>query len=180
VAGYRGPDLFRRRSITRMTQLSGGLSRRITCWPTKPCCGLCRANPHAHFRPIWKPRGRCRNAAAPRRPDSRHSLAPLGLAERRPGAVLGLLHSSALAGAIAIRPAACRSHPSCRLGRLPPNCRPMSPNKQTQRWCHAAPGTHVIQIASAKEAAGRRIIGSLDAATRNRLRVLHDGVGAPA
>ena len=29
VAGYRGPDLFPAVLITRMTQLSGGLSRRI-------------------------------------------------------------------------------------------------------------------------------------------------------
>jgi septal ring-binding cell division protein DamX len=55
--------------------------------------------------------------------------------------------------------------------------------KQTQRWlATAAPGTHVIQVASAKEAAQAAVLlGSLNAATPQPVRVLH-GVrqGTPA
>ncbi|HWR78077.1 MAG TPA: SPOR domain-containing protein, partial [Thiobacillus sp.] len=55
--------------------------------------------------------------------------------------------------------------------------------KQTQRWlATAAPGTHVIQVASAKEAVQAAVLlGSLNTATPQPVRVLHGlSQGAPA
>ena len=55
--------------------------------------------------------------------------------------------------------------------------------RQTQRWlATAAPETHVIQIASAKEAAQAAVLlGDLDTATPQPVRVLHGlSRGAPA
>jgi septal ring-binding cell division protein DamX len=55
--------------------------------------------------------------------------------------------------------------------------------RQTQHWlATAAPGTHVIQVASAKEAAQAAVLlGSLNAATPQPVRVLHGlRQGAPA
>jgi septal ring-binding cell division protein DamX len=55
--------------------------------------------------------------------------------------------------------------------------------RQTQRWlATAAPGTHVIQVASAKEAGEAAVLlGSLHAATPQPVRVLHGlSQGKPA
>ena len=55
--------------------------------------------------------------------------------------------------------------------------------RQTQRWLAVAtPGTHVIQVASAKEAGEAAVLlGSLNTATPQPVRVLHGlSQGAPA
>jgi type II secretory pathway predicted ATPase ExeA len=67
VAGYRGPDLFPAALITRMTQLSGGLSRRINVLADKTLLAAYAGNPHAQPGPSGR-RGDARqplNASQP-------------------------------------------------------------------------------------------------------------------
>ena len=185
VAGYRGPDLFSASLITRMTQLSGGLSRRINVLADKTLLAAYAGQTHtltpAHLDAAA--------SDAEMQPRPRHfSLRPelqrwawliAGLA-----AALGLLAFIAWQ-TLSMPPPASAPTPQAA-PPMPPAVAPARSAaetvahitelaRQTQRWlAAAAPGTHVIQIASTKEAARAAVLlGSLNAATPQPVRVLH-------
>ena len=194
IAGYRGPDLFPAPLVARMTRLSGGLSRRINVLADKTLlaayAGQTRSLTQAHL-----------DAAA----------GDAEIAPRSPGRALGpglrrwtwlgsgLAATLGLAGFVAWQAASeAVPAPAARRGaERPAPSRAEAPAAQaaaevahvtglareTQRWlAAAAPGTHVIQVGVAKEAAAAAVLlGSLDAATPRPLRVLHGlSQGAPA
>ncbi|MDZ7596356.1 MAG: AAA family ATPase [Thiobacillus sp.] len=180
VAGYRGPDLFPASLITRMAQLSGGLSRRINVLADKTLLAAYAGQTHtltlAHLDAAAGD-AEMRSPAPARPALHRWAWLSAGLA-----AVLGLLAfiawqalsldaSPPAAAAMAVHSPAPASVDVADLAR------------QTQRWlATAAPDTHVIQLASAKEAAQAAVLlGSLDADTPQPVRVLY-GLrhGAPA
>jgi len=183
VAGYRGPDLFAPALITRMTQLSGGLSRRINVLADKTLLAAYAGQTHtltpAHLEAAAGDADMQLPAYA--RPQLRRwAWLSAGLA-----AALGLLAFIAwqalLLGTPPPASAAVAAHSPAS---APPATVDVSDlARQTQRWlATAAPGTHVIQVASAKEAAQAAVLlGSLHAATPQPVRVLHGlRQGAPA
>ncbi len=181
VAGYRGPDLFAPALIARMTALSGGLSRRINVLADKTLLAAYAGQTHtltlahldaaagdtdiqlpAHARPTLR----------------RWAWLSAGLA-----AALGLLAFVAWQ-AVSLDASPPASAAMAVLPPAPPSAVDVADlARQTQRWlAAAAPNTHVIQLASAKEAAQAAVLlGSLDAATPQPVRVLY-GLrhGAPA
>jgi len=186
VAGYRGPDLFSAPLIARLTSLSGGLSRRINVSADKTLPAAYAGQTHTltttHLDAAASDaeiRSPAQTAPQPRLP--RWAWLSAGLA-----AGLGLLTFVAWQ----TRP------PAASLPAVPPQAtstsRPPAPvpvsrvtelARQTQRWLvTAAPDTHVIQIASAKEAAQAAVLlGDLNAVTPQPVRVLHGlSQGAPA
>jgi len=186
VAGYRGPDLFSAPLIARLTSLSGGLSRRINVLADKTLLAAYAGQTHTltttHLDAAASDaeiRSPAQTAPQPRLP--RWAWLSAGLA-----AGLGLLTFVAWQ----TRP------PAASLPAVPPQAtstsRPPAPvpvsrvtelARQTQRWLvTAAPDTHVIQIASAKEAAQAAVLlGDLNAVTPQPVRVLHGlSQGAPA
>jgi MSHA biogenesis protein MshM len=177
VAGYRGPDLFPPALVVRIAQLSGGLSRRINVLADKTLLAAYAGQTHtltlAHLDAAA---GDADMQAPPARRRGPHRWAWLGAAL---AAVLGLLafvawQTPAPPPAAAPQPAARQPSASAHVTELA---------AQTRRWlAAAAPGTLVIQVASAKEASEAAVLmGSLNAATPQPLRVLH-GVsqGEPA
>lgn len=185
VAGYRGPDLFSAPLIARLTSLSGGLSRRINVLADKTLLAAYAGQTHtltaAHLDAAASDaeiRSPAPTAPKPRLP--RWAWLSAGLA-----AGLGLLTFVAWQ----TRP------PAASLPAVPPQAtstprpapvpvsRVTELARQTQRWLvTAAPDTHVIQIASAKEAAQAAVLlGDLNAVTPQPVRVLHGlSQGAPA
>jgi len=186
VAGYRGPDLFSAPLIARLTSLSGGLSRRIIVLADKTLLAAYAGQTHTltttHLDAAASDaeiRSPAQTAPQPRLP--RWAWLSAGLA-----AGLGLLTFVAWQ----TRP------PAASLPAVPPQAtstsRPPAPvpvsrvtelARQPQRWLvTAAPDTHVIQIASAKEAAQAAVLlGDLNAVTPQPVRVLHGlSQGAPA
>jgi len=186
VAGYRGPDLFSAPLIARLTSLSGGLSRRINVLADKTLLAAYAGQTHTltatHLDAAASDaeiRSPAQTAPKPRLP--RWAWLSAGLA-----AGLGLLTFVAWQ----TRP------PAASLPAVPPQAtstpRPPAPvpvsrvtelARQTQHWLvTAAPDTHVIQIASAKEAAQAAVLlGDLNAVTPQPVRVLHGlSQGAPA
>ena len=187
VAGYRGPDLFSAALITRMTRLSGGLSRRInvladktllaayagqthTLTPAHLDAAAGDADMHPHPRLSGQP------AVLPR-------WAWLGAGLTAALGLVAFVAWQALAPAPLPAPPAAKAVP-------PPPASPASPSAtqvielatQTQRWlATAATDTHVIQVAAAKEAAQAAVLlGGLHA-TPNPVRVLHGlSRGVPA
>jgi type II secretory pathway predicted ATPase ExeA len=181
VAGYRGPDLFPPTLVNRMTKLSGGLSRRINVLADKTLLAAYAGQTHtltaAHLEAAA-------NDADMQPPHSRSAPHPalhrwvwpgVGLA-----AALGLLAFIAwqsLPPATPLQAAATHAPPA------PPAPDVTDLARQTQRWlAAAAPDTHVIQVASAKEADKAAVLlGSLSAATPQPVRVLHGlSQGSPA
>jgi type II secretory pathway predicted ATPase ExeA len=180
VAGYRGPDLFPPALIARITQLSGGLSRRINVLADKTLLAAYAGQTHtlapAHL-----------DAAA-----DDADMQPKRLAHPGRGgwawltaglsAGLGLLaffawQALSLSSSAAPEPAAQRQS----LPPAAPTVQEMA--AQTERWLAvAAPGTLVIQIASAKEAGEATVLlGSLTPATPQPVRVLRGlSQGEPA
>jgi MSHA biogenesis protein MshM len=182
VAGYRGPDLFPPPLVTRMTQLSGGLSRRINVLADKTLLAAYAEQTHtltpAHLDA----------AAGDAEMQPRPRLSTLHLKPRRwawlsagLAAALGLL---AFVGWQALSPA--RLIQTNRPPVSPAATAPALPAvesvahvtelaRQTQRWLATAPpGTHVIQLASAKEAAQAAVLlGGLRATAPRPVRVLH-------
>jgi len=176
VAGYRGPDLFPPPLIARMAQLSGGLSRRINVLADKTLLAAYAGQTHslvpAHLeaaagdaemplartqatrRRLWMAAGGIAAAAA------------LGLLAWLAWATLSPGMPQPVAPAAAVSPAAPApvAEPTLAERAL-----------QTRRWlASAAPGTHVIQLASTKDAARAAVLlKSLDAATPQPVRVLH-------
>ena len=191
VAGYRGPDLFPPALVTRMTRLSGGLSRRINVLADKTLLAAYAGQTHtltpAHLDAAAGDADLQQTEPLTRRPGLRRwAWLSLGLA-----AGLGLLGFVAWQGLerTAPQPAA-----PAQAARPSPPPRPTPPPdsrapdmtglaRQTQRWlATAAPGTHVIQVASAKEAgAAAVLLGGLHAAIPQPVRVLHGlSQGKPA
>ena len=186
VAGYRGPDLFQPALIARLTQLSGGLSRRINLLADKTLLAAYAGQTHtltpAHLDAAAGD-AEIRAAASPgRRPRlPRWAWLGVGLA-----AGLGLLAFVAWRSlSLSAPPPAA---PLRTGGALPPPsavpvARVTELARQTWHWlATAAPETHVIQIASAKEAAQAAVLlGDLNAATPQPVRVLHGlSRGTPA
>ena len=185
VAGYRGPDLFSPPLIARMAQLSGGLSRRINVLADKTLLAAYAGQTHSLAPVHLEAAAGDAEMPLPARtqPSARRLwLAAGGLAA---AAALGLLAWLAwptlspgmpqpVAPAAAVSPAAPApvAEPTLAERAL-----------QTQRWlASAAPGTHVIQLASTKDAARAAVLlKSLDAATPQPVRVLHGlSQGSPA
>jgi type II secretory pathway predicted ATPase ExeA len=182
VAGYRGPDLFPPALIARMARLSGGLSRRINVLADKTLLAAYASQTHtltpAHLdaaagdADLQHPT-HDRSASRPRRAWIGAALA----------ALFGLLTWLAWqAGPYSAPPAALPT-----AARMQPAANPATElaaqAEQTRRWLTtAAPGTHVIQIASAKDAARAAVlVGSLNPATPHPVRVLYGlSQGAPA
>ena len=186
VAGYRGPDLFSAALIAQLTRLSGGLSRRINVLADKTLLAAYAGQTHtltgAHLDAAAgdaEIRSPAQTAPTPRLP--RWAWLSAGLA-----AGLGLLvfvawqtRSPAASPPAVPLQAASTPRPTAPV----PVSRVIELARQTQRWLvTAAPDTHVIQIASAKEAAQAAVLlGDLNAVTPQPVRVLHGlSQGAPA
>jgi len=180
VAGYRGPDLFAPALITRMTQLSGGLSRRINVLADKTLLAAYAGQTHtltpAHLEAAA---GDAEMQLPPAAPPGWHRWAWLGI---------GLAAALSLLAFIAWRALLSPSAPPQtalppRVLAVAPAARMAEQARQTERWLAiAAPGTYVIQLAAAKEAAQAAVLlGSLNVATPQPLRVLHGlSHGTPA
>ncbi|MDP1645125.1 MAG: AAA family ATPase [Thiobacillus sp.] len=185
VAGYRGPDLFPAALITRMTQLSGGLSRRINVLADKTLLAAYAGQTHtltpAHLEAAA---GDAEMQPLPHQPDSRQRLRRWAWLSAGLAAVLGLLAFFAWqALSLSAPPPVATPPQTARPSAAPTVADVTELAKQTQRWlAAAAPGTHAIQVASAKEAAQVAVLlESLNAATPHPVRVLHGlRQGAPA
>jgi MSHA biogenesis protein MshM len=176
VAGYRGPDLFPATLIARMTRLSGGLSRRINVLADKTLLAAYAGQTHS-LTP-----GHLEAAAgdADMHPPAeglppglrRWAWLSAGLA-----AALGLLIFIAWQTlSLDSLPPATAAMPARPAGSAPPAIVDVTERaRQTQRWlASATPDTHVIQLASAKEAGEAAVLlGSLGAAAPQPVRVLH-------
>jgi MSHA biogenesis protein MshM len=198
VAGYRGPDLFSAQLITRITQLSGGLSRRINVLADKTLLAAYAGQTHtltlAHLDAAAGDAEMHPHARPTRLPSlPRWAWLSAGLV-----AVLGLLAfvawkamplsappiSSTAPAPQVTRPSTAQAPDSAALAPAPAPIANMTElARQTQHWLiTAAPDTHVIQLASAKEAAQAAVLlEALDATTPKPLRVLHGlSRGSPA
>jgi len=183
VAGYRGPDLFSPALITRMARLSGGLSRRINVLADKTLLAAYAGQTHtltlAHLEAAAgdaeiQPRQN-RFAQHPRL--RRWAWLSAGLATS-----LGLLAFVTWQSLSLSAPAATAAEPPAAAATpFPPDIPELA--RQTQYWLAvAAPDTHVIQVAAAKDAAQAAVLlEALDAATPKPVRVLHGlSRGSPA
>ena len=182
VAGYRGPDLFAPTLITRMTQLSGGLSRRINVLADKTLLAAYAGQTHTLTPTHLK-------AAAG---DAEMQSGLQRLASRpqwrrwawlSAGLAVGLSLLAFIAWrALPLSPPPQSVHPT-PLPVVAPATRMVEQARQTQLWlAAAAPGTHVIQLAAVKDAAQAAVVvGSLNAATPQPVRVLRGlSHGVPA
>ncbi|MFP5418983.1 MAG: ExeA family protein [Gammaproteobacteria bacterium] len=194
VAGYRGPDLFAPALIARIAKLSGGLSRRINVLADKTLLAAYADQTHtltdAHLEAAA---GDAEMSSATRRVpgrDARRKQIWLGAGVLVALALLALV--AWLAGArapVAAPPASPRvSAPGPTAAGAPGEAGGAAASvddmaRQTQRWLAAAPaGTHVIQVASAKDAAQAAVLVlNFRQTLPAPVRVLH-GVsqGAPA
>ena len=172
VAGYRGPDLFAPALISRMTRLSGGLSRRINVLADKTLLAAYAGQTHtltpAHLDAAAGDAEIQPNRFTSRPGRHRWAWLSAGLA-----AVLGLLAFVAWQ-ALTPPPPQQPVRPAV-LPLATPAARVAEQARQTRHWlATAAPGTHVIQLAAVKEAAQAAVVmGSLNAATPQPVRVLH-------
>jgi type II secretory pathway predicted ATPase ExeA len=180
VAGYRGPDLFASALITRMTQLSGGLSRRINVLADKTLLAAYAGQTHtltpAHLEAAAGDAEMQPNRFTRRPGLHRWAWLSAGLA-----AVLGLL--AFIAWQTLSHPPPPQSARPAPLPAISPATRMVEQANQTQRWlATATPGTHVIQLAAVKEAAQAAVVmGSLNAVAPQPVRVLHGlSHGVPA
>ncbi len=186
VAGYRGPDLFPPALIRRMTQLSGGLSRRINVLADKTLLAAYAGQTHTLTPAHLEAAAGDAEMQAPAPAIFRQGL------PRWAGLSAGLAAALGLLAFVAWHALSPEASPPATAAAAAPSTAP-APNPapldvadlagQTQRWlAAAAPGTHVIQVASAKEAGQAAVLlGSLGAATPQPVRVLHGlSRGAPA
>jgi type II secretory pathway predicted ATPase ExeA len=179
VAGYRGPDLFPPPLIVRMTRLSGGLSRRINVLADKTLLAAYAGQTHtltpAHLEAAA---GDAEMQPLQQQPATRHSL------HRWVWLGAGLVAALGLLSLVAWQALSQRAPPPVppRQTVRPPITPAPKPAvdatelaRQTQRWlAAAAPSTHVIQVASVKEAGEVAVLlGSLNAAIPQPVRVLH-------
>ncbi len=188
VAGYRGPDLFPAALVARMARLSGGLSRRINVLADKTLLAAYAGQTHtltldhldaaagdAEIAAATAPRGHLPRAAwiVP------GAVAVLGLVglvawNMRPPTASPTASPAAPAPALAAPPVVARPDPQAELDRRA---------HETARWLASSPaGTHVIQVASAKEAAQAAVLlENLNPVLPQPVRVLHGfSRGAPA
>ena len=182
VAGYRGPDLFAPALIAHMTHFSGGLSRRINVLADKTLLAAYAGQTHtltpAHLEAAA---GDAEMRPRPRRLARRPGLRRWAWLSAGLAAVLSLLAFIAWQ-ALSLQPPPQATRPP-PVPAITPAARMADLARQTQRWlATAAPGTHVIQLAAAKEASEAAVVlGSLNAATPQPVRVLHGlSHGAPA
>ena len=192
VAGYRGPDLFPPSLITRMTQISGGLSRRINVLADKTLLAAYAGQTHtltpAHLdAAAGDAEMQSQPAQNPPPPTlSRWAWLAAGLV-----AALGLLVFVAWQALSHVSPPSLQTvaQQAVTAPVTPPA--PAAPTaaqvtemaRQTQRWLAATPpGTHVIQLASAKDAAQAAVLVlNFRQTAPQPLRVLHGlSQGAPA
>lgn len=182
VAGYRGPDLFPPPLIARLAGHSAGLSRRINVLADKTLLAAYAGQTHtlteAHLdaaagdAEMERPQGKAERPRIPR--PARWVWLSAGLA-----AGLGLLAFVAWQALSPPAPPAVPNPPlpppAAAAPAMPAGDRIADLARQTERWLAAAPpGTHVIQLAAAKEAAGAAVLlGSLNNATPRPVRVLH-------
>jgi type II secretory pathway predicted ATPase ExeA len=181
VAGYRGPDLFPAGLVSQLTRLSGGLSRRINVLADKTLLAAYAAQTHT-LAPVHLQAAAgdadMRTRGTRLRPKLRR-LAWLGA---------GLLAGLALLAFVVWQARSLNALPPARTplqgaSAAAASARVVALARQTQRWlAAAAPGIHVIQLASAKEAAQAAVLmASLNAATPQPIRVLRAmSQGAPA
>ena len=193
VAGYRGPDLFSPLLITRMTDISGGLSRRINVLADKTLLAAYAGQTHtltpAHL-----------DAAAGDAEIRKHPIQRLSRASLRRWvwlsaglvAALGLLAFVAWQ-ALSHMPASSQVVAPILPPAHAPLVTPPAPEtlsashiselaRQTQRWLTtAAPDTHVIQVATAKEASQAAVmLLSFERDIPQPVRILHGlSQGAP-
>jgi len=185
VAGYRGPDLFAPALITRMTQLSRGLSRRINVLADKTLLAAYAGQTHtltpAHLEAAA---GDAEIQPFQPQPATRHRLRRWAWLSAGLAAVLSLLAFVAWQALLLNAPPPATSSGRVEQAVTRPTAADIPERaRQTQRWlATAAPDTHVIQVASAKEAAQAAVLlGSLNVATPRPVRVLHGlSQGAPA
>ena len=178
VAGYRGPDLFPAALVTRMTQLSGGLSRRINVLADKTL--LAAYSDQTHNLEL-----RHLNAAANDTEMTRAALPAPRKLHRWGWRIAGLTVSAALLIFVFLQsreisaPARTISAPAPRVSAVPiPRVMPDATAlaSQTDHWLAQAPAqTYVIQVATAKDAASTSVLlQELSAHSPPQpLRVLH-------
>ena len=186
VAGYRGPDLFQPALIARMTKLSGGLSRRINVLADKTLLAAYAGQTHTLTPAHLEAAAGDADMQPTKRPASRPGLRQWAWLSVGLAAGLGLLgfvawQTLALTVPQPAAPIQEAHPPTSTLATAVPDMTELA--RQTQRWlAAAAPGTHVIQVASAKEPdTAAVLLGSLNAATPQPVRVLHGlSQGRPA
>ena len=178
VAGYRGPDLFPAPLVTRMTQASGGLSRRINVLADKTLLAA-----YAEQTRNLEPR---HLDAAARDAETIPPASTLKhLWQRWKWAIAGLAISLILLAFVwwqQARATAPLPPPHPLAAAMPSTLRPPAPANvaalaaQTRLWLQQAPAqTFVIQLAAAKDAAATTVLlQELSAqAPAQPLRVLH-------
>ncbi|MFO7543539.1 MAG: AAA family ATPase [Thiobacillus sp.] len=205
VAGYRGPDLFSPALITHLTQVSGGLSRRINVLADKTLLAAYAGQTHTLTQDHLDAAAGDAELHSPPRQTGRPGLRRWAWLSAGLAAALGLLAFVAWQGLSQtqqpVQAAQSNRPPATPPAALPatppaiPAATPAAPAaaaptvpmaelaQKTQRWLAAAtPDTHVIQVASAKEPGEAAVLlGGLDAATPQPVRVLHGlSRGAPA
>ncbi|MEW6120921.1 MAG: AAA family ATPase [Pseudomonadota bacterium] len=181
VAGYRGPDLFAPELVAQLHRLSGGLSRRINVLADKTLLAAYAGQTHTLTR--------AHVDAAAGDADIQDSPATAARLPRWPWLAAGLAAGLGLLAFVAWlaldrsappAPAARAVLPTAPASAPPPPvplplARVDALADETARWLATAPeNTHVIQLGSAKEAgAAAVLLGSLNAATPQPVRVLH-------
>ncbi len=182
VAGYRGPDLFPPPLVTRVAQLSGGLSRRINVLADKTLLAA-YAGQTRTLTPAHLDAAAADDDAMPRRRLTGPRLRRWAWLSAALAAALGLL---AFVAWMALSPSPFLPKPASPEPSVravpPPHAVPLTATdvtkmaRQTERWlATAAPNTRVIQLASVKEAAQAAVLlGELDAPPLPQpLRILH-------
>jgi type II secretory pathway predicted ATPase ExeA len=175
VAGYRGPDLFPAALIARVTHLSGGLSRRINVLADKTLLAAYAGQTHsltpAHLEAAAGDADMQPRAEGVRPGLPRWAWLSTGLAAAM--SLLAFIAWQTLS--LESLPPATAAMPARPLSTIPAVVDVTERARQTQHWLAAAtPDTHVIQLASAKEAGEAAVLlGSLSAATPQPVRVLH-------
>ncbi|OZA25450.1 MAG: ATPase [Hydrogenophilales bacterium 17-61-9] len=193
VAGYRGPDLFSPALIARMTQISGGLSRRINVLADKTLLAAYAGQTHtltpAHLDAAASD---AEMPGPPKKPSILPSLRRWAWLGAGLAAALGLLAFVAWHALSTPplpqqttfpTPAAPPRQAIAAAPEIKPAANITERAQQTRRWlAAAAPGTHVIQVASTKEVAQVAVLlERFDHATLQPVRVLHGlSQGAPA
>ncbi|MBT9566726.1 MAG: AAA family ATPase [Thiobacillus sp.] len=197
VAGYRGPDLFAPSLIARITQISGGLSRRINVLADKTLLAAYAGQTHtltdAHLEAAA---GDADMASAPQRKPvraARFSWIGLGVGLLAALALLAFVawlgseraptSGASLPGVASRLSSADRASGNAPMASAVTAVSIQKMADHTRRWLATAPaGTHVIQVGSAKDAARAAVLVlNFRQTTRGPLRVLHGlSQGAPA
>lgn len=178
VAGYRGPDLFPPPLIARMRQLSGGLSRRINVLADKTLLAAYAGQTHTLTLTHLDAAAGDAEMQPLQQPATRHRLRRWVWLGAGLAAVLGLLGLVAWQALSQGVPPPVPPRQTVHLPITPapkPTVDATELARQTGRWlAGAAPGTHVIQLASAKEAGEAAVLlRGLSDLTPQPVRVLY-------